>query len=236
MSRGPSLPPVGTGAAGSTGAGGGGNAPAAIVQRAKQVASGDLPLPTGRDGAAVQQYMATHGPDGKPGRMEIPTPMTAAAQKDLSALDPIIAEVQRVEQMVKERPKLTKAQLAADYARYTYLNQGTANDDLISSLSFADLRSAAQALKGTGSRAERILNKALAHTPEMGLNPPDRTKMLDLLGEMKTRLMEGRASILADEKKSGIVGPAPGGGSGTAAPKTAPKTAEEYLQQLQMTH
>lgn len=188
-----SLPPVKSG---------GGGASAAIVARAKQVASGDLPLPTGRDGAAVQEYMAQHG-------MEVPTPMTAAAQKDLSALDPIIAEVQRVQKMVEDRPNLSKAKLGANYARYTYLNQGTEDDDLISSLSFADLRSAAQALKGTGSRAERILNKALAHTPEMGLNPPDRKKMLDLLGEMQTRLMEGRASIMADEKKSGVVGPAP---------------------------
>jgi len=212
----PTPPPVNITSSGTVKSTGGDQS---IANNYKAWMAGDASL-NEKQQQAARDYAQKNG-------LPIPTTYSASAQKDLAAIDPILQEVRRVRDMIKSRPNLDKGELAKDYVRYTYLHQGTPNDDIISGLSFADLRSAAQALKGTGSRAEAILNRALEHTPRVGLNFSDRSQILNLLGEMETRLVEGRQSILANEKKSGVIGnlPAPPAGA-----TVAPRTADEYLR------
>lgn len=217
------IPPVGAGGATPASRPATGGVPSAISQRAKQVASGDLPLPSGRDGAAVQQYMAEHG-------MEIPTPMSAAGQKNLFTIDSVLSEIQDLEQalaQIKGNPNLT-----VPYVQYKYLGQSTPYDALFTKLSFEGLRSAAAALQGNNSRAYPVIKRAFEHVPNLdrmgGLNPDSVALMKDKLKAMRGVLGDARKAALADERKSGAIAPIEG--SSPVGP--APKTAEEYLQQL----
>ncbi len=172
--------------------------PAAIKDMAKKVESGDLPIPTDmRTAGAVREYMAEH-------HMDIPTPLTATGQEDINKIDPIMDEVRRVREMVESRKdSLSYGELAKDLVLYK-LHIPTPNDDLISSISFAGLRGASQAMSGTGSRAYQVLSRALEHVPALP-SGPDR--ILTLLNEMETRLQEGRASIIRNDRKSGVIMP-----------------------------
>jgi hypothetical protein len=145
----------------------------------------------------------------------------------LADLDPIIAEVQRTLDMLEQRmapggwtdrygnaqPPLTKFDLVRDFTAYRHGRFDTPNSDLISNLSFAGLRSGAQAMKGTGSRAYPVLQKALEHTPIVSENFDSPLAGQTKLREMLQRLNEGRQAILQDERKSGVI---PGG---TAVPE-----------------
>lgn len=195
--------------------------PAAIQTRAKQVATGEQPLPTGRDGAAVQQYMAEHG-------MQVPSPMTAAGQKDMAQIDPLILEVQELKQRLEQaglQNNDSHMVLPGAYAKYR-IGFDTPYNDLFTGLSFESLRSAAAALKGSGSRAYPILSKALVHTPNLPIDTPKN--IYEKLKEIEKILYQSRNSILADERKSGVIAPIVG------APQTgpAPANAEEYLKSL----
>lgn len=163
--------------------------------------------PTGKDLTGVKMYAVAHG-------LPSPDTLTASAQKELADIDPIIDEVRRLRKMMDERAKqktFTKAYLGAEYAKYNYLKKDTPEADLISGLSFADLRSAAQALRGSGSKAAPILYKALEHTPHVGINFDEPALIARKLGEMEKRLVEGRSAIIKNDTKSGIVRPESGG-------------------------
>jgi hypothetical protein len=173
----------------------------AIAERAKKVASGDLPLPAGRDGAAVQQYMAEHA-------MELPTPMSPKGQENIARVDSVLMEIQDLNSAlaaIKGNPSL-----AVDYARYKYLGQSTPYDALFTKISFEGLRSAAAALQGNGSRAYPVIKRAFEHIPNLdrlgGLNPDSVSLMKDKLKAMQKVLEDTRKTVMSDEKKSGVIG------------------------------
>lgn len=197
------------------------SAPSSLMaQRFADWTAGKI-APTGKDLTALESYAQAHG-------LQTPEILSPKGQSDLSQIDPILAEVQRTREMLRnaiQTRQISKASLGADYARYKYLRIDSPDTALISSLSFADLRSAAQALKGTGSRAYQVLNRALEHTPVVGLNSDDPQMILTKLNEMETRLIEGRKAILDEERKGGAL-PA---GTSTPAPSN-PNLIDRLVQ------
>jgi hypothetical protein len=171
-----------------------------------------------REQVYVTQWAIRHG---KPTSPDVT--LTPTGQRALADLDPVIAEVQRTLNMLEQRmapggwidrygnhqPPLSKLDLVRDYTEYSKGHFDTPNSDLISNISFAGLRSGAQAMKGTGSRAYPVLEKALEHTPIVSVNFDSPKAGQTKLREMLQRLAEGREAILRDERKSGVI--APGG-------------------------
>jgi hypothetical protein len=127
---------------------------------------------------------------------------------------------------------LTKADIIKYYSQYAYLHMNNPGTALISSLSFADLRSASQALQNTGVRAYPIMNLALQHTPIIGINPDTPDAIRTKLKEMKTRLLEARQSIFEDERKGGVIpnpaGGAQPGGAGSMLPVGLPQIGSPF--------
>ncbi len=148
--------------------------------------------------------------------------MNAASQKALGDLDPIIQEVNRTMAQLEEKIKAgySKTDLIKDYVKYHDLRIEGPETALISNLSFSALRSGLAAMKNSGSRALPIIQKAMEHAPVLAHNPDSPAKALTLLKEMKTRLEEGRASLVNDNSKTGVVPPMPGAG-GLTPPVTA---------------
>ncbi len=184
-----------------------------------------------KEQTAARQYAASHG---------LPTPeiLSGPGQHAVATIQPILEEVQRAKKMVEDMglDKMSafesKAALAKAYGKYAYLKTDDPLAKVISDLSFDSLRSVGQALQGTGSRAYPIFNRALEHTPVIGLNSDDGALIHSKLTEMETRL---KASLDAayTETKSGIVPqgiPAPGV---TPPPAARPSNAEEYLRSIQ---
>lgn len=196
----PVVPPASSG--GSTQ---GGAAPASLVGRKYQDWVNGGPAPTGKELTAVQEY-------ARQNNLSSPQPMSPTGQKALAAIDPIIAEVDRALETINNFPgfdKLNKADLAKAKMKYD-VGLDDPLSALIADLGFADIRSAAQALQNTGSRAERIMNKALEHTPNISILRFDEPSLIKKkLGEMKIRLKEARDATLEDEKKSGVLQGAP---------------------------
>jgi hypothetical protein len=226
-------PPVSTGGAKSTTkltpSPGPQSAGSALEKLAQDVRDGKRPLPSDmRSSLAVQDIMAKKG-------WEVPTPYSPVGQKAIASIDPIIDEVKRVQQMMDESgiakmgTSEGKKRLAENWIKYNYLHLDSPDTALISSLSFADLRSAAQALAGTGSRAYPILNRALEHTPVIGINSDEPAMIVTKLKEMETRLMEARQAVIDQEKKSGVITPLPGAPKSRQQYSTGDPEADKYL-------
>jgi len=174
--------------------------PAAIKQRAKAVADGSQPMPTdARTSGAVQQYMAEHN-------LQLPTPMTAAGQAAMAQVDPVLQEVQDLKKFLQDNKLEGNTQRAFFAPKFLNYRAGgdTPYNEFFTGASFESLRSAASALKGSNSRAMPILNKALVHTPNLWLDSPKN--IYEKLDAVEKILNQSKASILADEKKSGVVG------------------------------
>lgn len=216
----PSIPPPpgrtsGT-PSGAPGAGGGGNP---IIKRyAEDLRDGKNPVIPPKDRDAVTSYMVKNN-------IASPTPLSAKGAGDLQAIDPVISQVDDLlKRLQKTKDDGNPLSLVKDYLAYKH-GFSTSNSDLFTNLSFEQLRSAAAALKGTNARAYPILQRAFEHTPTLermgGLNPDSPKAIFGKLVEMKKLLQQGRNSILADEKKSGIPGvadngiPAPPAGGGS---------------------
>lgn len=178
--------------------------PPAIKQRAKQVADGSQPMPTDQRSAnAVQEYMAEHN-------MQLPTVMSPAGQAALAGLDPVLEEVQSLKKFLEDNKLKDNASRAFFAGKFLNYRAGgdTPYNEFFTSASFEGLRSAGQALKGTNSRAYQIISKALVHTPNLYLDSPKN--IYEKLNAAEKILMQGRQSVLADERKSGVLGAAPG--------------------------
>jgi len=157
-----------------------------------------------------------------------PTFSVPEGQKAVADIDPIIEEVHRTQQMFEDIPLAKmgtiegKAVLGAATKAYEH-GISTPYTSLIANLSFASLRSGANTMKGTGSRALPVLEKALEHTPKiMGehiWDVSDPGQIRDQLNQMLTRLGEGRDSVLRNESKGGVIRSveAPSGGGSVAA-------------------
>lgn len=139
--------------------------------------------------------------------------LTAAGQKDVSQIDDVLGQIRHLKQLMEQKKLHTDdtKNYYSDYFKYMHLGQSTPNQDLWTGLSFEGLRSAATALRGTNSRALPIISKAMEHVPNPSAgwkHLPDSPKvMYDKLKEMENILSIGRDTILADQKKSGLVKP-----------------------------
>ena len=215
----PVVPPAGSGG-GTRGAAGSGSpqiqGSPLVIQKYKDWVNGG-PAPTGKELTAVQDLISKN-----PG-LTTPTPMSPTGQKALATIDPIMEEVDRALGTMDKLKidKMGKTDLMKAYAEYK-LGIDNPLADFIADIGFADLRSGAQALSGTGSRAERILNKALEHTPHMSVLTFDEPSLIrKKLQDMKIRLQEAKQATLEDEKKSGILmgaPPVPAGAGGNRDP------------------
>lgn len=218
-SGGQSIPPppvTGRPAGGSSSGVGGGNP--TIKRYAEDLRDGKNPVIPPKDRDAVTSYMVKNN-------IASPTPLSAKGAGDLQAIDPVISQVDDLlKRLRKMKDDGNPLSLVKDYQMYKH-GFSTSNSDLFTNLSFEQLRSAAAALKGTNARAYPILQRAFEHTPTLermgGLNPDSPKAIFGKLVEMKKLLQQGRNSILADEKKSGIPGgadngiPAPPAGGGS---------------------
>lgn len=177
----------------------------AIKRWAEDKAAGKTPVIPAKSQAEVTRYMVAHG-------MDSPTPLSAKGQADIAAIDPVLIQINDAMKQLKDE-KLDQnnniLSLVPEYLQYTH-GLSVPHSNLFTNLSFEQVRSAAAALKGLNSRAFPILNRALQHTPTLdrmgGLDPDSTKAMYGKLMEMKTLLQQGRNSILADEKKSGVIG------------------------------
>jgi len=109
---------------------------------------------------AARMYATEH-------HLPSPDQMSAKGQSDLAALEPVIQEIKDIQDRLKSEglDKADDHRLVADYAKYAHLGLSTPHNDLFTSLSFEQLRSAAAAMKGMNSRAYPIISRALLHTP-----------------------------------------------------------------------
>ena len=175
--------------------------PAAIQQRAKAVADGSQPMPTdARTAAAVQQYMAEHS-------LALPTPLSAAGQTAVSHIDPVLQQIQELKGVLEQgnlQSNTQRAYFAPQFTNYR-LGGDTPLNEFFTGASFESLRSAAQAMQGQSTRAYAVLQKALVHTPNLWLDSPKN--IYEKLNEAEKILQQGRTSILADERKSGVLAP-----------------------------
>lgn len=141
-----------------------------------------------------------------------PDNVSERGKSDLAALDPVLGQIHDLRQQFAQGG-LSRAGLIKDYEMYKH-GFSTPHDALFTGLSFEALRSGAAAMKGTGSRALPIFNKALEHTPTLdrmgGLLLDDPKLMDDKLAQMEKILTQGRDSIMQDERRVGTVSPAPG--------------------------
>lgn len=190
--------------------------PAGVKSIAKAVADGSQPMPgDARTAAAVRQYMGEHS-------LDLPEIYSAKGQSDLAQVDPLIAEVQELKARMESeglQNNDTHTFFPGIYLKYR-AGFDTPYNDLLTGLSFESLRSAAQALRGSGSRAYPILNKALVHTPNLPIDTPKA--VYDKLKEIEKILGQSRSAIVANERKSGVIQPVEG-----AAPREI-KTQSEY--------
>lgn len=170
------------------------------------------PAPTGKTLNSVRDYQAKN-------KLPDPITMSATGQQNVQAVDAVFKEIDdamKTLDQIKGNPSL-----AVDYMKYKHLGQSTPYDSLFTKLSFEGLRSAAAALKGNNSRAYPIIQKAFEHVPNLdrwhGLNPDAISLMKDKLKAMRDVLNDTRTTVLADERKSGVIQPltgaAPAGGS-----------------------
>jgi hypothetical protein len=161
---------------------------------------------------------------------KLPTPdiLSPDGQKAVSDIDPIIEEVKRTQKEFQDSGLADmgllegKTVLGAAVKAYQH-GITTPYTSLIADLSFASLRSGASAMKNTGSRALPILNKALEHTPRLidvehvwDVDQP--SSIGTKLGDMLTRLSEGRDAILRNESKGGVIRPVEAPSTGAVAP------------------
>lgn len=185
----------------ASGGGGSGSLEDQIVKQKYDEWTSGVSIPTGREKTAVDAYIAKN---------KLPTPpppMSPAGENAVAQLDPILEEVKRTKAQLQEAIKkgYSKADLARDYAAYKYLRINSPQTSLISNLGFTGLRSALNAMKGSGSRAYPVIEKALEHTPVLSLNPSSPAQALVMLEEMEKRLITGRESIVKNSPKSGII-------------------------------
>lgn len=209
---------------------GAGSSPNSLVARKYSDWVSGGPAPTGKELTAVQAYAAANG-------LESPVAMSAKGAGDLAAIEPVLQEIQDLKSKLRTQ-KLDQDdsyRLVPDFLRYSHGLGSTPHDDLFTSLSFEQLRSAAAAMKGMNSRAFPILNRALQHTPTLdrigGLMPDTPKTMYDKLNTMETILNQGRDAILRDERKSGVTGsPGPGGIPPVGAPAADPDGLRQFIR------
>lgn len=145
----------------------------------------------------------------------LPTPdeVSAGGQKALSDIDPMIKEIQRTRDELESKIKAgySTTDFLKDVANYK-LGRKTPATDLISSLGFSSLRSGGSLMKSAGSRARQVLELALQHTPNITVNPITLSSPEDslaLMDGMLRRMQDGKAGILANEKKNSVIQPLP---------------------------
>lgn len=203
--------------------GGGPAVDPAIKRWAEDKAAGKTPVIPAKSQAEVTRYMVAHG-------MDSPTPLSTKGQGDIEAIDPVLTQINDAMKRLRDEKLDQNNNITALIPEYLQYTHGIAvpHSDLFTNLSFEQLRSAAAALKGMNSRAFPILNRALQHTPTLdrlgGLDPDSPKAIYGKLMEMKTLLQQGRNSILADEKKSGVIG-APDQGNNTGGAIAPPPAA-----------
>lgn len=183
-----------------------------IVRQAYDSWATGGPAPTGKKLNAVQAYQAANNlPD--------PVTLSAMGQNNLQAIDTVFLEIEDINRTLAKIAG--NPSLAANYMKYKHLgiDAPAPYNDLFTKLSFEGLRSAAAALKGNNSRAYPIIQRAFEHVPNLdrlGGFLPDSIKLIkDKLSSMHDVLSDSRTTVLADERKSGVILPLKPGSTGT---------------------
>jgi len=169
---------------------------------------------------AVKQYMIRN-------HILMPISVTAAGQKTLSTVTPVIQQIDDLTSQLADAKK-NNANLILAYKEYS-LGHHTPYDALFTGAAFERLRSASQALSGVGSRSYQVLEQGLQHTPNFdrlyGFNPDDIQEMTDKLQTAKKILTQERDAVSEYQRKSGVV-PPPGDAIAPARPKGVPAAAQ----------
>ncbi len=119
-------------------------------------------------------------------RMQAENPLTPGAQKVMEETQPVLDMMQRVEKML-EPFKDSKMPASTLLPRIAYsLGYGGDTGALLSALELSRITQAAAVLKGSGSRARQILERAMVHTPNAWVDSPKL--MMDKLKNIEVNI------------------------------------------------
>lgn len=180
-------------------------------------------IPTGGKLTAVQDYAQKHG-------LPMPDSFSATGQAGLQSVDAVFKEIDSLDNLLKNVKD--DVNLGPEFVKYKSLGLNTPYNQLFTEGSFEGLRSAAAALKGNNSRAWPVIQKAFEHIPvfdheaslgsairgvasgasigdaaktAVGLKADSIPVIKDKLKAMRKILTDTKETIIADERKGGVV-------------------------------
>jgi len=182
--------------------------PIGLRMQADRVQAGDIPLPAGREGAAIAQIIAERQKNGATNG--IPAQMAPWAdqllQKSNTVLDQIASIKSQLEAPGEDGKPLknnhTRFYFAPDYLKYR-LGDDQNLAGLISQLSMASITGAGRILQANGVRTNKpVFEEAQIHTPKVTIDSP--AQMYEKLNMMEKNIRDGNTEITKYGRKSGI--------------------------------